>query len=69
MKTNTPLNPETQVCIYQLKRGVDWHVEQFHVVRMCNGQSPQTRPTVQAGHLPRHREKIACLGGPKQRCL
>lgn len=41
MKTNTPLNPETQVRIHQLKLSVDWHVEQFRVVRMCDGQSPQ----------------------------
>lgn len=41
MKTNTPLNPETQARIQQLKLGVDWHVEQFRVVRMCDGQSPQ----------------------------
>jgi len=40
MKTNTPLNPETQDRIHQLKLGVDWHVEQFRVVRMCDGQSP-----------------------------
>ena len=41
MKTNTPLNPETQARIHQLKLSVDWHVEQFRVVRMCDGQSPQ----------------------------
>jgi transposase len=41
MKTNTPLNSETQARIQQLKLGVDWHVDQFRVVRMCDGQSPQ----------------------------
>jgi transposase len=41
MKTNTLLNPETQVRIGQLKLGVDWHAEHFRVVRMCDGQSPQ----------------------------
>ena len=41
MKTNTPPNPETQARIHQLKLSVDWHVEQFRVVRMCDGQSPQ----------------------------
>ena len=41
MKTNTPLNPETQDRIQQLKIGVDWHVDHFRVVRMCDGQSPQ----------------------------
>jgi hypothetical protein len=41
VKTNTPPNPETQDRIRQLKLGVDWHVEHFRVVRMCDGQSPQ----------------------------
>jgi len=41
MKTNTPLNSQTQARIQQLKLGVDWHAEHFRVVRMCDGQSPQ----------------------------
>ena len=41
MKTNTPPPAETQARIHQLKLSVDWHVEQFRVVRMCDGQSPQ----------------------------
>src|SRR5450631_618052 len=41
MKTNTPPNSETQARIQQLKIGVDWHVDHFRVVRMCDGQSPQ----------------------------
>ncbi len=31
MKTNTPLNPETQDRIHQLKLGVDWHADHFRV--------------------------------------
>ena len=41
MKTTTLPNPETQARIQQLKLGVDWHADQFRVVRMCDGQSPQ----------------------------
>ena len=41
MKTNTPPKTETQDRIQQLKLGVDWHVDHFRVVRMCDGQSPQ----------------------------
>jgi len=53
MKTNTPLNPETQVRIQQLKLAVDRHVEQFRVVRMCDGQSPQpAQRFTPAGFLP-----------------
>ena len=40
-KTTTPATVETQVRIQQLKLGVDWHADQFRVVRMCDGQSPQ----------------------------
>jgi transposase len=41
MKTDTPLNSQTQDRIQQLKLGVDWHADHFRVVRMCDGQSPQ----------------------------
>jgi transposase len=41
MKTNTPPHSQTQDRIQQLKLGVDWHADQFRVVRMCDGQSPQ----------------------------
>jgi transposase len=41
LKTTTPPIVETQVRIPQLKLGVDWHADQFRVVRMCDGQSPQ----------------------------
>jgi len=39
MKTNTPLNPETQARIHQLKPSVGWHVEPFRVVWMCDAGS------------------------------
>jgi len=42
MKTNTPLNSQTQAHIRQLKLGVDWHADHFRLVRMCDGQSPQS---------------------------
>jgi len=55
MKTNTPPNPETQGRIQQLKLGVDWHVEPFRTVRMCDGQSPQpaqgTSPVLRRSRL------------------
>src|SRR5208282_1031578 len=41
MKTTTPLNPQTQARIQQLKLGLDWHADHFRVARMCDGQSPQ----------------------------
>ena len=41
MKTNTPLKSETQDRIRHLKLGLDWHVDHYRVVRMCDGQSPQ----------------------------
>jgi len=63
MKTNTPPNPETQGRIQQLKLGVDWHVEPFRTVRMCDGQSPQpaqgTSPVLRRSRLSPYR----CLAG------
>jgi len=41
MKTTTPVNPQTQARIQQLKLGLDWHADHFRVARMCDGQSPQ----------------------------
>jgi hypothetical protein len=61
MKTNTPPNPETQARIHQLKLSVDWHVEQFRVVRMCDGQSPQPAQRFSDPALPRAKGSLSAV--------